>query len=535
MRCPRGSAAALLLLLLLAGACAGQRGGPDDDSGQSETTPPPSERPEARFWETFRAAGLARREGDPARAVALYSEALSIDGEHRDSLYYLGQLSYLRGDVETAAALFDRLAELEPGGLRAWQQLSLVKGQRRDGWAADLEGATLAARQALGLNRGESLNHLLLARWAAYGGDGDGARRHLDEALGHNPNLQPAQSLLRWLDADGAADTALSGRVPQDLGPAYLVDLDGDGGPDLEARVTSDRKVALLSPEGSPALLPTPGRFSQWDRSGLARGPWPVPAAGVMLGADDGPTLVLVGGGPASARAYRGQPTLLSEIPSGLPELRGTPVAAAADFDGDGIDELLLGNAVLVDEPTAHAIGLQLYRSASGGLRRASDFAIPGPVRAAATGDIDGDGDPDLIVAVEGRASRGDQRATSAIEVDVAGPLQLQVWNNEAGSLRRGEEIVVDQESMVRALVAADLDGDGDADLLAVAGRPDPESIGQPYLWLGSPDGLQAAHDRLPRYTAGTVGAWRIADGVLLAIGGTVAGEPRRHARLALR
>lgn len=111
---------------------------------------------------------------------------------------------------------------------------------------------------------------------------------------------------------------------------------------------------------------------------------------------------------------------------------------AFADFDGDGLPELVTG-----DVPGR----LTIYRSASGGPLLASGVAVGREVRAVATGDLDGDGHPDVAAVIDDGRDFG----------------VVTLRNHGDGTLEPG--VVRTMGLLPWALAVADLNGDHHLDL----------------------------------------------------------------------
>ncbi|MBI4603026.1 MAG: VCBS repeat-containing protein [Planctomycetes bacterium] len=230
-----------------------------------------------------------------------------------------------------------------------------------------------------------------------------------------------------------------AGRSPIGL---ELADLDSDGDLDVATANRLSEDVALLLNDGS-------GDFAPAARVPL-RGGAPQGILAADLGADDGrPDLAVPvetgvevlagqgGGGFRFASSFALEAAILEPGVSGL---------AAADLQGDGRLDLALGS-YSVREVTA------LLGKGDRSFRSAATLSLDGVPRGLAAGDIDGDGDPE-IVAVTSRQ-------------DVA-----LLWNDRSGSpasvsfLRRGFAIPHEPH----ALALADLDGDSAADAAAATG-----------------------------------------------------------------
>jgi hypothetical protein len=148
-------------------------------------------------------------------------------------------------------------------------------------------------------------------------------------------------------------------------------------------------------------------------------------------------------------------------------EIMGSGVALL-DYDGDGdLDVLLLDGAPIDGAPVPEErMGTRLFRNdGAGGFEDAtagSGLGDVGHAMGAAVGDVDADGDPDLLVTAYGRDA---------------------LYRNEAGRFRDvTEEAGVGDERWTTSAAFLDYDADGDLDLY-VAGYVafDPERF-QPCL-----------------------------------------------------
>jgi hypothetical protein len=192
----------------------------------------------------------------------------------------------------------------------------------------------------------------------------------------------------------------------------------------------------------------------------LAQGPAPAfePMQPDVLGAgsnftnafadydNDGDLDMFVGFDGKPNRLYRNEKGVFTDVAAavGIADTRPTRAAAWGDFDGNGEPDLLLGFTPLKD-----ASVLKLYRNTAGKFTDATEtgLVVPtGAVRQPAWIDYDGDGDLDLFIAFRDRANA--------------------LYRNDAGKFADvAPTIGLDDKRRTVGAVWFDFDEDGDLDV----------------------------------------------------------------------
>ncbi len=302
--------------------------------------------------------------------------------------------------------------------------------------------------------------------------DGD-----LDMVLGNGELFAPEQNRIYINDGTGTFEDDTIGRLPAlaDITHAVAVgDVDGDGDMDLVVGNNGEQNRLLLNDGDGTFADATTGRMPVDSDSTRA----------VTLGDVDGdgdPDLIIGNEGGAPNRLYLNDGSgTFGDAPTHLPSgVSSTAAIALGDADMDGSIDVVVGDGSGENQLYLNR-GTGEFVSVSSGLipanmGRASDIA---------TGDVDADGDTDLIFGTDGQNvlylndSNGNYIDTTAARMPTDNDITL-------------------------AAKLGDVDGDGDLDLIAGSGLrlvPIPPSGGQNRLYLNDGFGtfVDATTARMP-------------------------------------
>jgi len=286
----------------------------------------------------------------------------------------------------------------------------------------------------------------------------------------------------------GAATNFNVGTTPDS---AVAADLDGDG--DLDIAVTTSNSVSILFNNGSGGFGTPFGWAAGSDPSGITAGDFDndgdidLAVANSASGANSVTVLfnggngqfmqsstIGVGVGPLQVKAADldgdgdldlvvanggvGSSTVSVLRNNGLGVFSSTQFAAGiqpksvtlGDFTGDGILDIAVANVGFNPNNGGNINTVSILAGAGNGTFFAPVSYAAGPsVRSLTSGDLDGDGDLDLVVTNDGLF---DNRLTVLL-------------NNGSGSFGLPETLSLDTGHLPYDVIAADLDNDGDLDI----------------------------------------------------------------------
>jgi len=112
---------AVILLIVFAGiTIVKYRGHPGDGNSLTEVVKSDSKQ---TFWTYYNRATEYRMQGKADSSIMAYQEALKLNPDHEDALYYIGNM-YMKVDkFDKAREIWEKLIELNPQSERAYNQL----------------------------------------------------------------------------------------------------------------------------------------------------------------------------------------------------------------------------------------------------------------------------------------------------------------------------------------------------------------------------------------------------------------------------
>jgi len=185
------------------------------------------------FWKSFNEATKVRTGGSCAGAIPLYEEALALNPEHEECLYYLGQCRRELREPARARDLFERLVAVNPESARGHLALGALLASPDPAEPMDLVAAEQHLRTAHGINREETGPVIRLGEVALVRGRTDEAGELFEAVLLTNARSVEAALLAGYVarTSDHPGEAALIERVREATrveGPVKGVLSEGD-------------------------------------------------------------------------------------------------------------------------------------------------------------------------------------------------------------------------------------------------------------------------------------------------------------------
>ncbi|NOZ07351.1 MAG: tetratricopeptide repeat protein [FCB group bacterium] len=179
---------------------------PDSESDLKNAQFSEGEREKIRqFWDFYRKATDFRLNGDWRSAASVYRQALELEPEHKDALYYSGNVLFELGEFDKAARAWRKLTQVNPLSKRAHVQLGTLYSCGVPDAPLELEKAEAEFKKSLEINKEESGTLLKLGGVYILMGKLDTAKKYLETALKINFKSVEAAYLLgyvNWRTAD---------------------------------------------------------------------------------------------------------------------------------------------------------------------------------------------------------------------------------------------------------------------------------------------------------------------------------------------
>lgn len=161
------------------------------------------------FWDHYNTAISYRSDRDYEQAAYYYEQALEVNAQHEDALYYLGSMYLFQREFEKAEQMWLKLEEIQPNSPRTQLQLGTLYFCMDD--SNDLFNIEMASKRfehAWNLNREETGSPLLLSKIAMLNGEYDKAGDLLDIVIVSNIMSYQARYLkgyLEWMEGRESA------------------------------------------------------------------------------------------------------------------------------------------------------------------------------------------------------------------------------------------------------------------------------------------------------------------------------------------
>ncbi|MFQ5628111.1 MAG: tetratricopeptide repeat protein [bacterium] len=139
-----------------------------------------------QFWQIYRQATKHRLAGELDQAVLAYKQAIALNENHEDALYYYGNVCQELGKYRIAEEMWEKLARINPSSVRAHQQLGNIYLDYQQENIFDIQRAETAFQRAHDINGEETGPLLRLGEISLIKDDRNAASKYFDAVLGSN-------------------------------------------------------------------------------------------------------------------------------------------------------------------------------------------------------------------------------------------------------------------------------------------------------------------------------------------------------------
>jgi len=197
------------------------------------------------FWSPYREATAFRIEGDWNTAIEKYEQALKINPEHKDAVYYLGNMYLETGNDLEAEKTWLYLLELNPESSRAHYQLgNLYMNSKVDG-LYNLNKAENEFETTFNINKDFIQPLIQLGQISLFRGELIESREYFSIVLGSDTKNVPANYLIGytyWEEGNNSKaldyfTEACKYSLPEDLPDGASNEGDTKDGKSLERKV----------------------------------------------------------------------------------------------------------------------------------------------------------------------------------------------------------------------------------------------------------------------------------------------------------
>ncbi len=167
-----------------------------------------------QFWQLYREATKHRIAGELKAAIADYSQALALNDNHENTLYYLGNMHWELGSYRAAESTWKRLVKINPASTRGHLRLGDLYLCFENKAHFNIAAAQREYKRAFDINREETGSLLRLGQLALIKGRLTEARGYFKAVLGTNSRSVPAQFLsgyIAWKQGSSAEASDLFG------------------------------------------------------------------------------------------------------------------------------------------------------------------------------------------------------------------------------------------------------------------------------------------------------------------------------------